>query len=286
MKDANDWDEAYLLELIRVGQQESLTLDYKASAGLAKTDKCRSDLSKDVSAFANSAGGFLVYGMLENKHVPTAIDVGVDRNVITKEWLESVIKSVIQPVVDDLVIKQIDLPSKGANKVAYMVQIAQATARAPHQANDYRYYKRFNFESTPMEDYEVRDLMRRSIEYGKKYGTAWNLFVELRRIDSAMRERVQLDGGAYLPRERLVLSVSNDLRASGEAIMSLDKDMRKQVAILVNEVDRFNSIIETTDLGQRDVARLTESLKLQLLGMIKIAQEAHRSLSAFLELAP
>jgi hypothetical protein len=89
-----------------------------------------------------------------------------------------------------------DLPSKGADKVAYVVQIAQASSRAPHQANDYRYYKRFNFESTPMEDYEVRDLMRRSIQYGKKYGTAWNLFVELRRLDSAMRERVQLDGGA------------------------------------------------------------------------------------------
>ena len=79
-------------------------------------------------------------------------------------------KCVIQRVVDDLVIKQIDLPSKGADKVAYVVQIAPATSRAPHQANDYRYYKRLNFESTPMEDYEVRDLMRRSLEFGKKYG--------------------------------------------------------------------------------------------------------------------
>jgi hypothetical protein len=286
MKSANDWDEAYLLELIRVGEQESLTLDYKSSPGLAKTDKCRSDLSKDVSAFANSAGGLLVYGMLENGHLPTAIDGGVDRNVITKEWLESVIKSVIQPVVDDLVIKQMDLPSKGADKVAYVVQIAQASSRAPHQANDYRYYKRFNFESTPMEDYEVRDLMRRSIEYGKKYGTAWNLFVELRRLDSAMRERVQLDGGAYLPRNRLAISISNDLRASGEAIMSLDRDMRKGVANLVNEVDQFNSIIETTDPGQRDVARMTEPLKQQLRGIIMIAQEAYRSLSTFLDSAP
>jgi predicted HTH transcriptional regulator len=182
MKDANDWEEAYLLELITVGEQESLTLDYKASAALAKTDKCRSDLSKDVSAFANSAGGFLVYGMLENGHVPTAVDVGLDRNIITKEWLESVIKSVIQSVVDDVVIKQIDLPSRGTDKVAYAVQIAQATSRAPHQAKDYRYYKRFNFESTPMEDYEVRDLMRRSIEYGKKYGAAWDLNVEIQRL--------------------------------------------------------------------------------------------------------
>jgi hypothetical protein len=47
MKDAQNWNEAYLLELISVGEQESLTLDYKASAALTKTDKARQDLSKD-----------------------------------------------------------------------------------------------------------------------------------------------------------------------------------------------------------------------------------------------
>ena len=190
MKNANDWDEAYLLEFIRVGEQESLTLDYKASAGLTKTDKTRNDLSKDVSAFANSAGGFLVYGMLEDKHKPTAIDVGVDRNTITKEWLESVIKSVIQPVVDDR--HQADRPpEQGSRQGGDVVQIAPATSRAPHQANDHRYYKRFNFESTPTEDYEVRDLMRRSLEFGKKYGAAWDLNLEIQRLFAAINERGQ-----------------------------------------------------------------------------------------------
>jgi predicted HTH transcriptional regulator len=89
MKPVSEWDEAYLLELISVGEQESLTLDYKRSAALAKDDPKKNDLSKAVSAFANSEGGVLVYGMKEDKHVPTDIDEGIDRNVITKEWLES-----------------------------------------------------------------------------------------------------------------------------------------------------------------------------------------------------
>jgi predicted HTH transcriptional regulator len=76
MKPANEWDEAYLQELIRIEEQEGLTLDYKASAALDKADAKKNEMSKDVSAFANSAGGFLVYGMLEDKHVPTSIDVG------------------------------------------------------------------------------------------------------------------------------------------------------------------------------------------------------------------
>ena len=62
------------------------------------------------------------------------------------------------PTVDDVVVKQVPLPSKGKDMVAYVVEIAPATSRAPHQAYDKRYYKRSNFESTPMEDYEVRDL--------------------------------------------------------------------------------------------------------------------------------
>jgi predicted HTH transcriptional regulator len=116
MKPANDWDEAYLQELIRVGEQEGLRLDYKASAALDKTDGKKNEVSKDVSAFANSAGGYLVYGMLENKHVPTSIDGGVDRNLITKGWLESVIKSRISPIIEDFAVKQVSLPTKAQIK--------------------------------------------------------------------------------------------------------------------------------------------------------------------------
>jgi predicted HTH transcriptional regulator len=79
--------------------QESLTLDYKQSPALDKGNAERNNLSKDVSAFANSDGGKLIYGMIEDRHVPTAIDAGVDRTQITKEWLESVVKSNIHPTV-------------------------------------------------------------------------------------------------------------------------------------------------------------------------------------------
>ena len=37
--------------------KESLTLDYKASPALGRTDGQRNELCKDVTAFANSAGG-------------------------------------------------------------------------------------------------------------------------------------------------------------------------------------------------------------------------------------
>lgn len=286
MKEVKDWDEAYLSELISIGERESITLDYKASAGLAKDDKKKNGLSKDVSAFANSAGGVLVYGMLEDKHVPTEVDVGLDRDVLTKEWLESVIKGVIHPTVDGLVIRQIDVPSKGVGKVVYVVEIPAATSRAPHQANDRRYYKRFNFESTPMEDYEVRDLMRRSIEHGRKYGTAWDLNVEVNRLIAAISERSQLLSSSYLARDRLIISVSNALRSAGSAMVLLAKPVRNDTAELVKRLDEFNSIIETVDPGQGERARLNDERKRELAIMLEVGSRISEALQKILDAEP
>jgi hypothetical protein len=146
-----------LNRLIAEGIMESLTLDYKGSPSLGKLDKQRDELCKDVTAFANSAGGQIIYGVEEDKHVPTRLDDGADP-AITKEWVEQVIDSRVQPRIEGLIIKPINL----AKGLGFVLTIPQATARAPHQAPDKRYYKRQNFQSVPMEDYEVRDALRRT----------------------------------------------------------------------------------------------------------------------------
>lgn len=148
---------ADLDRLIVDAVKESLTLDYKQSLALTKDDKKKEDLCKDVTAFANSAGGQLVYGMEEDKHAPTKIDDGADP-AITKEWVEQVIDSKVQPRIEGFVIHPIQL----AKGLGFVIDIPQATSRAPHQAPDKRYYKRQNFQTVAMEDYEVRDALRRA----------------------------------------------------------------------------------------------------------------------------
>lgn len=139
---------------------ESLNLDYKASPALTKDSARRIELAKDVSAFANSAGGQIVYGIEEQEHVPVSIDQGLDPTEITKEWLEQVIDTNVFPRIEGLVIDQIAL---GQGRVAYVINVPQATSRAPHQAPDKKYYRRQNFQNAPMEDYEIRDMLRRSV---------------------------------------------------------------------------------------------------------------------------
>lgn len=141
MKEPALWDENDLKELIKDGVGESLTLDYKRAAALTpKTEGVKNEISKDVSAFANSAGGVIVYGITEQGHLPVAID-GMDPNVASREWLDQVIASRIQRRIDGVRINQVRLTS---GQVVYVVDIPQSD-RTPHMASDKRFYKRFEY---------------------------------------------------------------------------------------------------------------------------------------------
>ena len=131
---------------------ESIHLDYKASPAL--DPKKRDEIAKDVSAFANSDGGLLIYGVEEDKdsHFPLKIDSGVNPKW-NREWLEQVLTSNINPRVEGIEIKAFPL-STGNSIVCINVP---KSFRGPHQASDNKYYKRFNFSAFPMEHYEVED---------------------------------------------------------------------------------------------------------------------------------
>lgn len=155
---SREWNEADLRRLIAEQVQESIGLDYKASAALGQQDRLKREIAKDLSAFANSAGGVIVYGMTENGHVPTEVEP-IDLQALSKEWLENVAISNIQPRIDGLHVNPVQLTGVNAGRVAYVVTIPQSYTA--HQAADHRYYKRFNFQSVPMEHYEVQDTMNR-----------------------------------------------------------------------------------------------------------------------------
>lgn len=146
-----------ICDLIRNEVEESVHLDYKEARALGKDDPKKADITKDVSSFANADGGVIVYGVAEENHKPKAI-TPIDGKTFTKEWLENIIQQ-IQPRIDGIMIFPIRIDGE-LEKSTYVVQIPRS-ANAPHMARDHRYYKRFNFESVPMEDYEVRDTYNR-----------------------------------------------------------------------------------------------------------------------------
>lgn len=130
MKKPYEWSEKDLLSLISNKTKESITLDYKECGSLANTEGKKNELSKDVSAFANSAGGTIIYGVKEDKYVPTVIDNGFAPHEISKEWLEQVINSKIHPRIEGIRINQIELHISNPDQVIYVVWIPQVCYRA------------------------------------------------------------------------------------------------------------------------------------------------------------
>lgn len=184
MKPPWEWTEADLLSLIDNQVQESIDLDFKAADALQKTDCKKDEISKDVSAFANSAGGTIVYGVREDKGKRFPVElVGCDPSVITREWLEQVINSTVRRRIDGVRINPVPLDHADTGGVAYVVHIPQSL-RAPHQAADKKFYKRFNFHSVPMEEYEIRDVA----------GRATKPMLELRCVDSRVVLPTNLSG--------------------------------------------------------------------------------------------
>jgi hypothetical protein len=173
MKEPWEWVEDDILSLIRNKVREGTTLEYKACAALGDTEGIKKEISKDVSAFANSAGGTLIYGVTENKdHEPESIDGGYDPREISGEWLEQVINSNIQRRIDGIKINTVNLPATHPGKVLYVIYIPESNL-APHMAADDRFYKRFNFQRLSMKEHEVRNLMRQEHYPSREVVKAW-----------------------------------------------------------------------------------------------------------------
>ena len=138
------------------GIGESLNLEYKGAGALKKDDPTKIKITKSISAFANSNGGVLIYGIHEEDQQPKYISY-IDGNVFTNEWLEQIIGNIHRKVKVEIIPVRLN---DDLSKTIYVVRIPESTD-APHMATDGKYYRRMNFQVVAMEEYEVRNLYYR-----------------------------------------------------------------------------------------------------------------------------
>lgn len=123
-------------------------------------------LSKQVSAFANGAGGRLFIG-IDNEGI---VDGGVPVDLVaggTREWLEDMVPHSVDPPLRRCNVFEVrrtpgDSGSRILDRHAVYVIDLPASESAPHQAKDHRYYLRIAGKSRPMGNVHIQDVLRRT----------------------------------------------------------------------------------------------------------------------------
>lgn len=131
---------------------ESTTLEYKRELG--KSKKSNNEIAKDISAFANTDGGTIIYGVDEDDKRPISFfwlsDNGVD------ERIQNIAASTIQPKLSGVKVARLDNPENNL-KAVYVVEISKSP-EAPHMVKE-RYYRRSGSTSRPMDNIQVKNAM-------------------------------------------------------------------------------------------------------------------------------
>jgi hypothetical protein len=173
MKPQVEWDETYVLSL---PFGEHSWVEFKGTDGydfeVQGNDRSRAlnELSKQISAFANSGGGSIVLGVVESRDRDArSLDRGgipLNCNMIsTKEWLEDVVPNLVEPSLTafDVYVIQGSGPNSGITPGRGIIVVAiQDSVAAPHQALDNKYYGRIAGKSKPLGHRFVLDIMGRA----------------------------------------------------------------------------------------------------------------------------
>src|SRR4030042_304426 len=132
---------------------ESQILDYKVD--LIEDRK----LLKQISAFANTQGGFLIFGVKETGKggYPKEI-LGVEQNKINTERLEQVVLNNTEPRIN-IKMKVIEL--QDSSQSILIIEIPNSYLKPHMSAMDNKFYKRFQYQAVAMTEMEVNDAYRR-----------------------------------------------------------------------------------------------------------------------------
>jgi len=168
-KPAREWTEEDVLSL----PLEDDTLERKGSRMLdltlsgVKESDVRDELAKQLSAFANTGGGRILYGVTDDGQVSNGgISVVIKGGKSPKDWLESVIPILTEYEVVGVNVYPVSAQSPGSaiqpGKSLYVVDIPDSE-RAPHQSKrDWRYYVRLGSTSQPAPHRLIEDIRNRA----------------------------------------------------------------------------------------------------------------------------
>lgn len=160
------WTEAMLVAL---EPHEHDFQEFKGTGWIVNEDGTLADhflitLSKQVSAFANGAGGRIFLGIDDHGQIDGGVPIDI-KGGGTRAWLEDVVPQVVDPPLQQCNVFEVGPEGPDSQvlpqRAVYVVDIPPSD-RAPHQSKDHRYYLRIAGKSRPMGHVHIQDVLRRT----------------------------------------------------------------------------------------------------------------------------
>ena len=131
MRPVENWDPDYLLEI--AASTETARLEKKASAkfDLSKKADLKEEIAKQVCAFANSGGGFLIFGIDKNGNLDGGVETKVGKLPV-KEWVEAEIPTLVLPATHGCEARLIVRPQHHAPDRGVLVISIPLSDLRPH----------------------------------------------------------------------------------------------------------------------------------------------------------
>lgn len=141
-----------IFELVHNHVQEGLQFSFKSPEDiLPLTDAKLNKLAIDVTAFANTIGGLIIFG-IEKKRGKAEKFIFHETLAYLDAAIINFLETRIQKPIDGLKVEIISVETDGSILVIYVPE----STDAPHMADDGRYYVRKKAKIYTMEEHEVR----------------------------------------------------------------------------------------------------------------------------------
>lgn len=217
MEDISHWDADYLQAEV-LPSVESAAIEKKAEGKFAFTTlgkvagETTAELAKQVSGFANSGTGFIVYGITNDNKLDIGVPTHIGRQPI-KDWVEAIIPKLVYPELTTCEAVQIRVPNHhAADRCVLAVQILLSEKR-PHwtlSPNEIAYL-RAGSHTVPMRPQSLLDIASR------QGGSAADIFTKPNQTPnfSGVNYTYHMDFYAQLLHGRVCHNWSLDLRVIG-----------------------------------------------------------------------
>lgn len=220
MRTLDQWDWEYVDEIVTLNESVEIEKKagqaFKVNASGKVSSETLDEIAKQVCAFSNAAGGFLVFGIDKSGRVDGGVPRLIGRTT-TKDWVEAIIPKQLHKPVYECEAEFIEKPGWHEPDLGTLVISIPLSERRPHwvvQNGIDLPYIRAGAHSAPMSLQTFLDMHSRTdapqgevVTLGKSQKTIHH---DLQWEKCTIRPRVRLTAGPLAERWGLELRVSHN----------------------------------------------------------------------------